>query len=139
MSAHRSSVVLDDRQRGVEVVAKATRRRVTAEYKLRVLREADACTEPGEIGAVLSREGLDTSPLCRWRTQRQTRELTGLTPARGGPVPQATNPLAAQGAALEKQTRGLTARAERAEALVELQRKVSEILGVELQRHGETH
>src|ERR1022692_2404339 len=101
MSAHSSSVVLDNRQRGVEVVAKATRRRFTAESKLRVLREADACTEPGEIGAVLSREGLDTSHLCRWRKQRQTRELTGLTPARGGPVPKATNPLAAQGAALE--------------------------------------
>ena len=51
MRAHRSAVILDDRQRGVEVLAKATRRRFTDEYKLRVLREADACTEPGEIGA----------------------------------------------------------------------------------------
>ena len=57
MSAHRSTVALDDRQRGVEVMAKATRRRFTAEYKLRVLREADACTEPGEIGALLRRGG----------------------------------------------------------------------------------
>ena len=58
MRAHSSAVVLDDRQRGVEVVAQATRRRFTAEYKLRVLREADACTEPGEIGAVLRRGGI---------------------------------------------------------------------------------
>ena len=139
MSAHSSSVVLDDRQRGVEVVAKATRRRFTAEYKLRILREADACTEPGEIGALLRQEGLYTSHLCLWRKQRRARELMGLAPARRGPASKATNPLAAKVAALEKETRWLTARAERAEALVELQKKVSEILGVELKRNGETN
>ena len=120
-------------------MAQATRRRFTAEYKLRVLREADACTEPGEIGALLRREGWYTSHLCLWRKQRRARALMGLTPARRGPAPKATNPLAAKVAALEQETRGLTARAERAEALVELQKKVSEILGVELKRHGETH
>lgn len=119
-------------------MAQATRRRFTAEYKLGILREADACTEPGEIGALLRREGLYTSHLCLWRKQRRARELSGLTPARRGPVPKATNPLAAKVAALEKEMRWLNARAERAEALVELQKKVSEILGVELQRHGET-
>jgi len=139
MSAHSSAVVLDDRQRGVEVMAKATRRRFTAEYTLRVLREADACMEPGEIGVLLRREGLYTSHLCLWRKQRRARELSGLTPARRGPAPKATNPLAATVAALEKKTRWLTARAERAEALVELQKKVSEILGIALQRHGETN
>jgi transposase-like protein len=139
MSVYSSAVILEDRQRGVEVMAKATRRRFTAEYKLGVLREADACTEPGEIGALLRREGLYTSHLCLWRKQRRARELMGLAPARRGPAPKATNPLAATVAALEKETRWLTARAERAEALVELQKKVSEILGVELTRHGETH
>ena len=119
-------------------MAKATRRRFTAEYKLRVLGEAAACTEPGEIGALLRREGLYTSHLCLRRKQRRARELMGLAPARRGSVPKATNPLAAKVAALEKETRWLTARAERAEALVELQKKVSEILGVELTRHGET-
>jgi transposase len=138
MSAHSSPVVLDDRQRGVEVVAQATRRRFTAEYKLTVLREADACTEAGEIGCLLRREGLYSSHLYLWRKQRRARELSGLTPARRGPVPKATNPLAAKVAALEKETRWLTARAERAEALVELQKKVSEILGIALQRNGET-
>ena len=58
MSANSSAVVLEDRQRVVEVVTKATRRRVTAEYKLRVLREADACTEPGEIGALTAAGGM---------------------------------------------------------------------------------
>ena len=62
----------------------------------------------------------------------------GLPPARRGPVPKATHPLAAKVAALERETRWLTARAERAEALVELQKKVSEILGVELTGYGET-
>jgi len=139
MSVYSSAVILEDRQRGVEVMAKATRRRFTAEYKLGVLREADACTEPGEIGALLRREGLYTSHLCLWRKQRRARELMGLAPARRGPAPKAPNPLAATVAALEKETRWLTARAERAEALVELQKKVSEILGVERTRHGETN
>ena len=138
MSANSSAVVLENRQRGVEVVAKATRRRFTAEYKLTVLREADACTEPGELGVLLRREGLYTSHLCLWRKQRRARELTGLAPARRGPAPKETNPLAAKVAALEKETRWLKARAERAEALVELQKKVSEILGIALKRNGET-
>ena len=120
-------------------MAQATRRRCTAEYTLTVLRKADACTEPGEIGGLLRREGLYSSHLYLWRKPRRARELSGLTPARRGPVPKATNPLAAKVAALEQETRWLTARAERAEALVALQKKVSEILGVELQRNGETN
>ena len=138
MNSIGSAVVLEDRSRGVEVVAKATRRRYTAEYKFKVLREADACREPGEIGALLRREGLYTSHLCIWRKQRRAGELTGLSPVRRGPVPKEKNPLAAKVAALEKETRRLKARAERAEALVELQKKVSEILGIELKRTGET-
>jgi hypothetical protein len=123
---------------GGDVVAKATRRRVTAEYKLRVLREADACTEPGEIGVLLRREGWYTSYLCLWRKQRRARELMGLAPARRGPAPKATHPRAAKVAAFEQETRWLNARAERAEPRVELQKKVSEILGIALQRNGET-
>jgi transposase len=138
MSASGSAVVLEDRQRGVEIVAKATRRRFTAEYKFTVLREANACTEPGEIGVLLRREGLYTSHLCLWRKQRRARELMGLAPARRGPAPKAKHPLAAKVAALEQETRWLKVRAERAEALVELQKKVSEILGIELTRNGET-
>jgi transposase-like protein len=134
MNSIGSAVVLEDRQRGVEVVAKATRRRFTAEYKLKVLREADACRKPGEIGALLRREGLYTSHLCMWRKQRGKG---GLFEKKRGPVPKEKNPLATKVAALEKETRRLKARAERAEALVELQKKVSEILGIELNRNGE--
>lgn len=121
----------------VEVMAKATRRRFSAEYKLKVLRAAEACTQPGAIGALLRREGLYASNLTTWREQQQRGELLGLTPKKRGPMPQAKNPLATTVAALEREVTRQTARAERAEALVELQKKVSEILGVELQRNGE--
>ena len=117
-------------------MAKATRRRFSAEYKLKILREAEACTRLGELGALLRREGLYSSNLTTWRAQRRTGELGGLAPKKRGPVPQAKNPLAAKVVALEREVTRQTARAERAEALVELQKKVSEILGTELQRNG---
>jgi transposase-like protein len=120
----------------VEVLAKATRRRFSAEYKLKVLREAEACTEAGAIGALLRREGLYSSNLTTWRGQRERGELLGLTPKKRGPVPKAKNPLAPKVAALEREMTRYKARAERAEALVELQKKVAEFLGIELQRNG---
>jgi transposase-like protein len=113
----------------VEVVAKPTRRRFTAEYKRRILREADACTEPGAIGALLRREGLYSSNLTTWRAQRERGELAGLTPKKRGPAPKPQNPLTAKVAALERDVTRYKVRAERAEALVELQKKVAELLG----------
>jgi transposase len=113
----------------VEVVAKASRRRFPAEYKRKILREADACTAPGAIGALLRREGLYSSHLTTWRAQRERGELAGLTPKPRGPAPKAKNPLAGRVAALEREVTRQKARAERAEALVELQKKVAELLG----------
>jgi len=121
----------------VEVMAKPTRRRFTAEYKLRVLREADGCSRPGEIGALLRREGLYSSNLTQWRKQRQRGELEGLSQKRRGPSAKQRNPLADKVRELERGNARLKARAERAEGLVELQKKVSEILGIELKRNGE--
>jgi transposase-like protein len=121
----------------VEVMAKASRRRFSAEYKLKILREAEACTQPGAIGALLRREGLYSSNLTTWRAQRQAGELGGLAPKKRGPVPKAKNPLATKVAALEREVTRYKARAERAEALVELQKKVAEFLGTELPRNGE--
>ena len=121
----------------VEVMAKPTRRRYSAEYKLRILREADASTRRGEIGALLRREGLYSSNLTAWRKQREKRELEGLGQKRRGPLPKENNPLADKVKALERETAWLRARAERAEGLVELQKKVSEILGIELKHNGE--
>jgi transposase len=105
----------------VEVLAKATRRRFSAEYKLKILREAEACTQPGELGALLRREGLYSSNLRTWREQRRRGELAGLTPKKRGPAPKAKNPLATKVAALGREVTRYKARAERAEALVELQ------------------
>jgi len=121
----------------VEVLAKATRRRFSAAYKLKILRDAEACTQPGELGALLRREGLYFSNVRTWRAQRQAGELSGLAPKQRGPAPQAPNPLAAKVAVLEREVTHQTARAERAEALVELQKKVSELLGIALPRNGE--
>ena len=120
----------------VEVMAKPVRRRYTAEYKLRVLREAEACKGRGEIGALLRREGLYSSNLTQWRKQCERGGLEGLSRKRG-PLPKGKNSLADKVKVLERENARLKARAERAEGLVELQKKVSEILGIELGRNGE--
>ena len=137
MSASNGVTVSGTIANEVEVVAKATRRRFSAEYKLKILREAEACTRLGELGALLRREGLYSSNLATWRAQRRTGELGGLAPKKRGPMPQAKNPLAAKVVALEREVTRQTARAERAEALVDLQKKVAEFLGIVLPRNGE--
>ena len=119
-------------ERDVEVVAKAQRRRFSAEYKRRVLREADACRRPGEVSALLRREGLYASHLAAWRAARERGELAALGSKRRGPKPQWPDPRAKQLAELEREVRRLRARAERAEALVEVQKKLAELLGLEL-------
>jgi len=124
MSASHVVTVPAERSREVEVVAKSTRRRCTVDYKVTVLQEADACHKPGEIGALLRREGLYCSNLTVWREPRRTGALAGLAQKKRGPAPHATHPLAARVAALEKETRWLNVRAERAEALVELQKSL---------------
>ena len=118
----------------VEVLAKAERRRFTAEYKLKVLREANHCKRPGEIGALLRREGLYWSNLTNWRKQRERGELAGLSSRKRGPQPREKNPLAERVRELERDNMRLKRRAERAEGIVELQKKVSEILGMELEK-----
>lgn len=137
MSVSNAVPVPAEVSREVEVVAKATRRRFSAEYKLKILRDADACKKPGDIGALLRRDGLYFSNVKTWRKQRRTGELVGLAQKKRGPAPKEKNPLAAKMAALEREVARQKARAERAEALVDLQKKVSEILGIELKRTGE--
>jgi len=120
----------------VEVMAKPTRRRYTAEYKLRILRQAEVLRGRGELWALLRREGLYSSNLTAWRKQRQRGELEGLS-RRRGPLPKPRNALADRVRVLERENTRLKARAERAEGLVEIQKKVSEILGIELKKNGE--
>jgi len=116
----------------VEVLAKAERRRFTAEYKRRILKEADGCTKPGELGALLRREGLYSSLLATWRAARRRGELAGLAPRKRGPKAKVRDVRDKRIAELERENRRLKARAERAEALVEVQKKLSQLLGIDL-------
>jgi len=119
-----------------EVLAKAQRRRFTAEYKRRILKEADRCTRPGEIGALLRREGLYSSALTAWRAARARGELAGLAPKPRGPRARRVDPRERKIAAQERELAQWRARAQRAEALVEIQKKFSEMVGVPLPDNG---
>ena len=112
----------------VQVVAKPRRRAYTAEYKRRILKEAETSTTPGAIGALLRREGLYSSHLVEWRRARERGELAGLTPRRRGRKPTPVDPRDRRIAALEQQLAQMTGRAERAEALVEAQKNLAALL-----------
>lgn len=110
-----------------EVVAKAERRHFTAEYKRRILQEADACRQPGEVGGLLRREGLYSSHLTTWRAQRDRSELHGLTPAKRG---RKADPQVAEIARLKRENERLKAQLKRAELIIDVQKKVSQMLGL---------
>jgi len=112
-----------------EVTAKAHRRRFTAEYKRRILCEADRCTESGALGALLRREGLYSSNLTTWRAARDRGELQGLAPKKRGPRVAAPDAWEKELAEQAGEIVGWKKRAERAEALVEVQKKVAALLG----------
>jgi len=113
------------------VSAKAQRRRFTAAYKQKILEEVDACSKKGELGALLRREGLYSSHLAAWRAVRSQDGLKGLAPKKRGPRARPpAGPEAKRVLDLERQLRRATARAERAEALVAVQKKVAELLGL---------
>jgi transposase-like protein len=112
-------------------VAAPRRRTFTAEFKRQVLVEADRCG-PGELGALLRRHGLYSSHLVTWRRQRDTGELAGLAPRKRGRKSVPKNPLADEVARLERELKRVTARAERAEGLVAVQKKMAELLGEEI-------
>ena len=115
-----------------EVVPRASRRRFSAAYKLRIVEETDACTEPGEIGALLRREGLYSSHLGKWRRARDQGALDALTPKRRGPKPDPDRALARRNAQLERENDRLKKRLETAEVIIDVQRKVSRLLGIEM-------
>ena len=112
-----------------EVSSKARRRRFTADYKRRIVREADACSEPGQVGALLRREGLYSSHLTSWRREVEQRELEALSPKKRGPKVDERDRTIAE---LARENEKLKARAERAELLVEIQKKVASLLGIPL-------
>jgi transposase-like protein len=115
-----------------EVLEKPVRRRFTADYKLRLLREADACRQPGQLGALLRREGLYASHLTTWRRQRDAGALAALRPKRRGRKVQSVNPLAAETERLRRENQRLAARLRQAETIIDVQKKVSEMLGLTL-------
>jgi transposase len=112
-----------------EVVAKARRRQFTAAYKLTVLREADGCTAPGEIGALLRREGLFSSHLTDWRRQREAGELAALAPKKRGRKSSAVEQQAAAVAQMQREIERLRERLRQAEAIIGAQKKLAELLG----------
>lgn len=115
-----------------EVVAKASRRRFTVDYKLQILDQADACQQPGELGALLRREGLYSSSLALWRHQRQQGILTGLTPKTRGRKPNQQRQLVADNEQLRRQNQKLSKRLQQAEIIIEFQKKLAEALGIPL-------
>ena len=121
------------RSEEVEVAEKARRRTFTVEYKRRIVKQADACKAPGEIGALLRREGLYSSQLADWRLARDRGELApGGTSKKRGPrraAPDIRDQILAD---KEREIVRLKARAERAEAIAEIQKKLSLVLGMNL-------
>ena len=122
-----------------EVRERAARRRFTGEYKVQVLRQADQCAGVGELGALLRREGLYSSHLTTWRRQREQGALMALAPKkRGRPTTSASaSPLAQRVAELERDNTRLGRRLHQAEAIIEAQKKLSELLGLSAPLPGE--
>ena len=114
------------------VPEKPVRRRFTAEYKIRILREADRCSQPGQLGALLRREGLYSSHLTNWRQQRDAGTLAGLAPKRRGRKPAPNAPLIAENERLKRENQRLTEKLRQAETILEVQKKLSEVLGIPL-------
>ena len=136
-----------------EVVAKPKRRQFTAEYRLRILEEADRCTQPGEVGRLLRREGLYSSHLTAWRKARRKGSLRELAAKKRGAKPAERNPLDAKVRAREKlpgcwdsasntgrssahaQVARLEHELHTAHTILDVQGKVAGLLGLNLE-HG---
>ena len=112
-----------------EVPAKARRRRFTAQYKLRILEEVERCSQLGDVGALLRREGLYSSHLSKWRQQRDAGALAGLTPKKRGRKPRPVDPQARRVAELERENARLRDKLEKAETIIDVQKKLSQLLG----------
>ena len=124
----------DDGRPDPEVQGRAKRRRFSSEYKLKIVREAAACRESGQIGALLRREGLYASMLADWRRQFERGGKHALQSKQRGPKAKEKNPLAGRVAELERDKRKLERRLAEAEAVIDFQKKVHELLGIPLKR-----
>ena len=122
--AERALLALDP-----EVSERAKRRRFTAEYKLRIVREAEACKGGGDVAALLRREGLYSSQLSKWRRQRDEIARVGLSSTKRGRKAKVEDPRVKE---LERENARLQRRLARVETMLEIQKKVSELLGIPL-------
>jgi transposase-like protein len=115
-----------------ELSDRPRRRTFTAQDKLRILAETDRAADTGGIGAVLRREGLYSSTLTDWRRQRNAGAFSALAPGKRGPKTAEPNPLAAELALVQRDNSRLQRRLTRAEAIIDRQKKVAELLGIPL-------
>ena len=120
-----------------EVVAKPERRRYSTEYKQRILDEADACDERGDIGALLRREGLYSSLLTSWRKQRDDGALAGLEPKKRGRKAKRRDPVALENERLRRENERLQHRLMQAEVIIGVQKKLASALGIKLPNDDE--
>jgi len=114
-----------------EVTTKRTRRKFTAQYKLRILEQADNCKLPGELGEFLRREGLYSSNLTIWKKQRKAGILQGVTPQKRGRKVVEKNPLVDRLAQLEKENKRLQIKLKKAETIIDVQKKIAQIFSFE--------
>lgn len=121
----------------IEVSAKRTRRRFSGKEKRAILEEADRCTESGALGALLRRKGLYSSNLAAWRQARERGELDGLAPKKRGPVAKVVSAAEKENVELKRALAKSEARLKRAQALIELQKKISELLGIQQPPYNE--
>ena len=113
-----------------EVAALPKRRQFSAAYKRRIVREANACQVPGEVGALLRREGLYSSHLTHWRREVEASENAALAPKPRGPKPDLAKAESRRNEALEREVARLRHKLERAEQIIEAQKKLCELLGL---------
>lgn len=119
-----NGIVLPDPQ----ITEKAPRRAHSAKFKLQLLQEADLCSTPGEIGALLRREGLYSSQLAKWRRLREKGQLSALSSEKRGPKPEPVEQTSAENVLLRKQVLRLEKQLHQANLLLDLQKKVAQIL-----------
>ena len=122
--------------RDPEVLPRARRRRFSAAYKLRIVQQADRCTEPGEVGALLRREGLYSSHLTEWRRGRDQGQLDALASKRRGPKPDPDRAIKRRVTQLEHENARLRRKLETAETILEVQGNVSRLLGLTMPKSG---
>ncbi len=125
-----SNDVENNGQSAPEVLEKPLRRRFTAEYKMRIIKEANACTDRGQVGELLRREGLYASHLSNWRRLRKKGSLASLKEKKRGRKRKSNDVATQQLKRLQRENRRLTERLRQAETIIDVQKKVCEMLGI---------